>query len=198
MRRRKMADQQCFDGHDAPPISATRIAVRTDGNRRHERRRGYWRRRRRAVLLITGAVVLLAASAALADASGSDGSGTITVTVSSSTSVPGSDSSGGGSDTGTSSGPSCTWTALSTEAVPGLADGGPTAGTWYLVSCPPGAADFIGTTVIWVPAGQGGTTAPSTVDPSQVAAQAEASITLPSPTIHLNPSAFGVVQLPTW
>ncbi|HVA05624.1 MAG TPA: hypothetical protein VNG12_02670 [Acidimicrobiales bacterium] len=157
--------------------------------------------KRNIIVLIVALVVIGSATAAMADVSASDGGGTVTVTVSSSGSSGGSSTPGVGAGTtvSTGSGPACTYTLLSTEGVPGLASGGPTSGSWYLISCPHGGLGFVGTQVFWVPTvASVPPTRPVVVAPSAVAAQAAASIALPVPSISTNPAPFSIVNLPTW
>lgn len=151
--------------------------------------------RKRVAAFVVFAAVLLAATAALADVSGSDGSGTITVTVGGTSQTPGSNGSGP-SGGGSSSGSACTWTELSTGAVPGLAAGGPTPGNWWIESCPV-AGGGLATTVLWITSLASAPPASGT-SPSLIAQQAEKSIPLPLPGLEFNPSDYSVTNLATW
>jgi hypothetical protein len=78
--------------------------------------------------------------------------------------------------------------------------GGPMPGGWYLVICGPdytlpndGHLEWLSTAPApSVPV------AGAAVNPKLAAAQAAASIVLPSPSLQLNPAAFSVVNLSTW
>jgi hypothetical protein len=82
-------------------------------------------------------------------------------------------------------------------AVP-LGPGGPTPGTWYLVTCPGKTLTIYNGALVWIASTPAPTPSPSLVDPRSVAVVAARSITLPSPVIGTNPPSFGVVNLPTW
>jgi hypothetical protein len=80
-----------------------------------------------------------------------------------------------------------------------LPPGGPGPGDWYLVQCPGTQADEDGHPV-WIPTGPSAppVVAGPGISPRALALQAASSITLPSPSIEVNPAAFSVVNLPTW
>jgi hypothetical protein len=147
-------------------------------------------------LLIIGLVVWSAAAFA-GVTTGSDGGDTATVSAGTSSSSPGSPATTAPDGNVGDSAPSCTYTPVDVSASAGfaLAPGGPTPGEWYLVECPDAVenAEWIATV---------DTTAPAVVNPGAspraAAAQAAASIVLPSPSIRVNPAAFSVVNLPTW
>jgi hypothetical protein len=138
---------------------------------------------------------------ARADSSTSSGDGGDTVTVGvstgSSAGAPGgSDGQGSGSGGG-SSGPTCNYTPVPAGEDASLGIGGATPGWWYEESCGSEQFGYDEVHLVWI---ADGTTPPPqpVVDPLSVALQAERSIHLPEPGIELNPSAFSVVNLPTW
>jgi len=169
------------------------------------RRAGTSTRLRTAVVIVFVAGLVTWVSTAWAGvARGQDGGNSVTVGAmtspsSSSTSPRGSPTTHGGTG---SSGPSCTYTAISLSEGAGfdLAPGGPTAGEWYLVQCPGSPALEQGRAE-WVPTPKGAPSAPlavATASPVGAAMQAAASMALPSPSVVVNPAAFSVVNLPTW
>ncbi len=143
-------------------------------------------------------VVLVVSPASAATTGSSDGNGTVTVGVGDGGSVPGSPgtTSGGGSGSSGTGGWSCTSTSLVLNDEGGFAPGGPTPGGWYSVTCIDAVSGASTTQTEWI-ADQAPVGVP-VVDPRAVALQAERSLTLPSPTLHFNPTAFSVVNLPTW
>ena len=134
---------------------------------------------------------------------GQDGGNTVTVGASNTASspehslLPATPKSTGGA------GPACTYSPIVLAETAGfdLAPGGPTAGEWYLVQCP-GSVELEDGRAEWVPASTSGPTASSgtaTGTPGvAAAAEAAASIALPSPSIEVNPAAFSIVNIATW
>ncbi len=106
---------------------------------------------------------------------------------------PGATPTGGG---GAGSPWSCTYTYLALNNQGGFPPGGPQPGAWYSVTCVDAATAVQVTQTVWVtgsaPAGT------PEVDPRTLALQAENSINLPQPTVHLDPSGTSVVGLATW
>ena len=150
-----------------------------------------------AVIVVVATVVN--PSPAFGAASGSDnGNGTVTVGVSDSGSATGTGgtSTGGGGSSGGTSGWTCTSTSLLLNDEGGFAPGGPTPGGWYSITCVNGSTGANTTQTVWITS-QAPATTPG-VDPRTVALQAEDSLRLPSPTLHFNPAASSVVNLPTW
>ncbi|HUC37894.1 MAG TPA: hypothetical protein VMR97_12330 [Acidimicrobiales bacterium] len=86
--------------------------------------------------------------------------------------------------------------AINDSSSEALGVGGPTPGQWYLSSCSDNANHGPRAGLVWAPTAA--TPAGVQVDPLALAQQAEASITLPSPSIHTNPAAYSVVNVPTW
>jgi len=161
----------------------------------------------KAVLFgVTVLTVLLASSAvAWAGAWGGDSGDTVSVGVSSSStsySQPGGSSYHGASRPASASAsvksPAiiCQLVAVSSSSSQALGAGGPTPGQWYLSSCSDSPIHGPRGGLVWVP----NSTAPASVgvDPLSLAQQAADSITLPGPAIHANPSAYSVVNVPTW
>ncbi len=141
-------------------------------------------------------------SMSLADATstgGGDSGSTVTVTVSSSGGSSGSPGAGGGSDSGSSagSGPVCQYVQVPAGENAALGVGGKQPGRWYELSCGAEQFGYDSVHLVWVPDGAPAPPLPP-VDPMAVALQAERSMNLPSPEIGVNPSAFSVVNLPTW
>ncbi len=106
---------------------------------------------------------------------------------------PGSAGVGTGGSTGTWT---CTYMKLVLNDEGGIAPGGPTPGSWYSVTCNNGSTGATVTQTEWIP----DQTSPATpaVDPRALALEAERTLDLPSPVIHMNPSGSSVVNLPTW
>jgi hypothetical protein len=155
------------------------------------------------------------ASPAFGAASGSDGpSGTVSVGVSdggSVSGVTGGQSGGGGVRGGTPSAQgatggggswTCTYTSLVLNDEGGFAPGGPTPGGWYSVTCIESQTGASTTKTEWIstqaPPAAAPAAATPAVDPRTVALEAEASLQLPPPSLHFNPSGTSVVNLPTW
>ena len=156
-----------------------------------------------AVVATAAAGMMVYASPAFAGAAGTDGpGGTVTVGASDGGSSPGGPGGalppGGGSGGGTSGGSpwACIYTSLVLNDEGGFAPGGSTPGGWYSVTCIDDATGAATTRTEWI-SDQAVATAPA-VDPHQVALQAENSLDLPVPSLHVNPSGPSVVNLPTW
>lgn len=159
-----------------------------------------------AVVGVVVAVTALGAAAsptpAGADTSGAGaGGGTVSVGVGSGGGSGGSAGSGGmagGVPVGGGGGSpwSCTYTYLALNNQGGFPPGGPQPGAWYSVTCVDSATAVQVTQTVWVTgAAPAGTPA---VDPRSLALQAENSISLPDPTLRLDPSGTSVVGLATW
>ena len=142
--------------------------------------------------------------AAGADSTGAgSGGGTVSVGAGSGAGSGGSGGSSGSSG-GTPAGSgspaptpwSCTYTYLALNNEGGFPPGGASPGAWYSVTCVDAAAALQVTQTVWVtgPAPGG---APA-VDPRSLALQAENSIVLPRPALHLDPAGTAVVDLATW
>ncbi len=122
----------------------------------------------------------------------------------SSTSSTTSSSTSGNTKVANSS-PPCTWQFLGTGTYSTSTTPGTIVGSYYKISCAPNSPSpnleyynlayyGPGYFVVWVPPSKPVTYTYSDIE--NVASQAEDMITLPSPTIILNPSALGVVNLP--
>ncbi len=152
-----------------------------------------------SIVVIVVVVTVAKPSPAFGAASGSDnGNGTVTVGVSDSGSATGTGgtSTGGGGSSGGANPWTCTSTSLILNDEGGFAPGGPTPGGWYSITCNNGVTGASTTQTVWITS-QAPATTPG-VDPRTVALQAEDSLRLPSPTLHFNPAASAVVNLPTW
>ena len=153
-------------------------------------------------------------SPAFGATSGSDTpNGTVSVGVSDGSSLPGAvggqpsggAGAGGVGKTGSTGGGgswSCTYSSLVLNDEGGFAPGGPTPGGWYSVTCVNSRTGASTTQTEWITAQTPVTAAPiaatPAVDPRTVALEAEASLQLPAPSMHFNPSDTSVVNLPTW
>src|SRR5664280_1748914 len=156
-------------------------------------------------VIVAGCALLIAVSPrAGADTTGAgSGGGTVTVGAGAGRGTDGS-SSGGGSSAGAPSGGgsaagspwSCTYTYLALNNAGGFANGGPTPGAWYSVTCVDAASGVQVTQTEWITSSQ--PVAVPTVDPRTVALEAESAMVLPTPVLHLNPSGTSVVDLETW
>ncbi len=74
------------------------------------------------------------------------------------------------------------------------------SGQWEAESCQAldGGTSLGGVAIIWVPNAPPPPPPPPPPSPYSVAAQAESQLSLPSPTLILNPSTFGLVNFPEW
>ena len=137
-----------------------------------------------------------AAWAATTSSSASDGGGTVRVGASSQSSSPGRTAGRGPIRSG-SSGSACTYIPLPAKDAATISPGGPTPGSWFLVNCPGRTLTIYNGAISWFPAAPAA--APlTTVSPSALATRAADSLTLPSPVLNVNPSAFSIVNLATW
>ena len=128
------------------------------------------------------------------------GGGTVTVGAGSGSGATGNSggpsggSSAGGS--GTASPWECTYTYLALNNEGGFPPGGAEPGGWYSVTCDDTSTGAQVTQTVWV-TGAPPSTAPQ-VDPYTVALEAEQSMTLPTPSLLLDPTGSSVVGLATW
>jgi hypothetical protein len=156
----------------------------------------------RALAAVTtlGSIAAWSNGAAHGATSGTDTTGgTITVGATGGHSgggVPSNPGVSGGKSSGTAQ-PVCTYTSLVLNDEGGFAPGGPTPGGWYSVTCSDLATGNSVTETIWI-ANQTTTSPAPAADPYAVALEAENSIELPKPDIHVNPPRTAVVNLPTW
>ena len=130
--------------------------------------------------------------------SGDSSNGTVTVGASDGGSTPGLPGTtvGGGAGSGRTGPWTCNATSLLLNDEGGFAPGGPTPGGWYSVTCDNSITGASTTQTEWF-SNQVQTATPA-VDPRTLALEAENSLRLPSPTLHFNPAASSVVNLPTW
>ena len=167
--------------------------------------RGRWSRRNKiwvagaiaTVVLTQGAFV---AWAATNTGSASDAGNTVKVGAGSVSSNPGRPSHRGANKrkTSSSSGTACTYIPLPAKQAAEFGPGGPTPGSWYWVKCPGKTLTIYNGALSWFPSATPAKTNSPAVAPSALALQAESSLTLPSPIVNLNPSAFSVVNLSSW
>jgi hypothetical protein len=163
-------------------------------------------------LTVGGGVVLLVglaiwSSVAWPDGSagGQDGGSSASVSAAESGSAPETPGSSTAPEHGDSGGKRsdvhCTSAPVELSAAGGfsLPPGGTTPGWWYRVTCSD-PAGVVSDRAVWVPTTtKSAPVAPlPAADPGMAAAQADASIVLPAPTLSFNPSTFTVVNLPTW
>jgi hypothetical protein len=153
-----------------------------------------------AIAALIGTQGVLVAWAATNTSAASDGGNTVKVGVGNATSEPGKTIHRGvykGPRSGASPAP-CTYIPLPAQDAATFGAGGPTPGAWYFVKCPGRDLTIYNGALSWFPSGsRPGATLPA-IAPSALALQADASLTLPSPIVNLNPSAFSVVNLNTW
>ena len=154
-----------------------------------------------AVALAT-LVVVICVRTASAQTNGSDNGkkGTVSVGVSSSSGSPGGSGSGSTVIHGGPAGPQCTYTMITTAEAEqaNMPPGGPTPGNWYFVNCPGEELLIQNGGLVWIPTGTPIRPGPPAVTPEQVAAQAAASITLPSPVVATDPNQVTEANLATW
>jgi hypothetical protein len=156
-----------------------------------------------AALALIAVVVEPATAPAGADtgsAGAGSGGGTVTVGAGSGSATGGTGGgSSGGSPTG-GTGPAspweCTYTYLALNSEGGFPPGGAVPGAWYSVTCDDTVTGAQVTQTVWV-TGTAPTSVPQ-VDPHALALQAEQSMTLPTPSLHLDPAGSSVVGLATW
>jgi hypothetical protein len=169
--------------------------------------RGRWSRRNKiwvagaiaAIFMTQGAFV---AWAATNTGSASDGGNTVKVGVGSASSNPGRQSHRGAgkrkASSGSGSWPACSYIPLPAKQAAEFGPGGPTPGSWYWVKCPGRTLTIYNGALSWFPSATPAKTSSPAVAPSALALQAASSLTLPSPIVNLNPSAFSVVNLSSW
>ena len=151
--------------------------------------------------LLLGALLLHPMPAGADSTGAGSGGGSVSVGASSGNGSGGSGGTGSGAPTGGSGSPgvspwTCTYTYLTLNNQGGFANGGPTPGAWYSVTCVDMARGIQVTQTVWITGTQPTATPP--VDPRALALQAESSMRLPGPTIHLNPWGTSLVGLDTW
>ena len=171
---------------------------RMELNRARPDRRG---RMALVATLLLGALLLHPTSAGADSTGAGSGGGSVSVGASSGNGSGGSGGTGSGAPTGGSGSPgvspwTCTYTYLTLNNQGGFANGGPTPGAWYSVTCVDMARGIQVTQTVWITGAQPTATPP--VDPRALALQAESSMRLPGPTIHLNPWGTSLVGLDTW
>jgi hypothetical protein len=153
-----------------------------------------------AIAVLVGMQGALVAWAATNTSSASDGGNTVKVGVGNATSKPGRPVHRGvrkGSGSGTSPAP-CTYIPLPANDAATFGAGGPTPGAWYFVKCPGRTLTIYNGALSWFPTTSPPRAGAPAIGASALALQASDSLTLPSPIIKLNPSAFSVVNLSTW
>ncbi len=203
-----MSDSRRLDPSSEPAERNGPDLVRVVGGAtRRERHSGNGKGRRAVGMAAASAVSTVAAVAALgltpitpagADSSGAgSGGGSVSVGASAGSGSGGSSgtSSGGGGSAGASPW-ECTYTYLALNNEGGFPNGGPTPGAWYSVTCVDTESGTQVTQTVWITSSQPTATPP--VNPYALAVQAENSIALPDPSIHLDPWATSVVNLATW
>lgn len=154
-----------------------------------------------AIVALVGTQGAFVAWAATNTSSASDGGNTVKVGVGSATSQPGRGAVHRGVHRGSSSGTSsapCTYIPLPAKDAETFGAGGPTPGAWFFVKCPGRDLTIYNGALSWFPSGPPPRPSTPAVAPSALALQAAASLTLPSPVVNLNPSAFSVVNLSSW
>jgi len=154
-----------------------------------------------AIVALIGTQGAFVAWAATNSSSASDGGNTVRVGVGNTTSKPGRSATHSGVHRGSSSGASsapCSYIPLPAKDAATFGAGGPTPGAWYFVKCPGRDLTIYNGALSWFPSGAPPAAPAPAVAPSALAVQAAASLTLPSPVINLNPSAFSVVNLSSW
>jgi hypothetical protein len=153
-----------------------------------------------AVLALVGTQGVLVAWAATNSGSASDGGNTVNVGAGSAASNPGrAVHRGTQSDSGSgSAAAACAYTPLPANEAATFGAGGPTPGAWYFVKCPGKALTIYNGALSWFPTGSPAVAGTPRLAPSALAQQAVDALTLPSPVVNLNPSAFSVVNLRSW
>jgi len=165
-----------------------------------------WARRRHkvwagaAVVALLGTQSAFVAWAATNSGSASDGGNTVNVGAGSASSSPGRAVHGGThepSRSGSAAAP-CTYIPLPAKQAATFGAGGPTPGAWYFVKCPGKKLTIYSGALSWFPTGSPTVAGTPAAAPNALAQQAADSLTLPSPVVDLNPSAFSVVNLSSW
>jgi hypothetical protein len=153
-----------------------------------------------AVLALVGTQGVFVAWAAANSGSASDGGDIVNVGAGSATSNPGRAVHRGtqrDSGSGSAAAP-CTYVPLPAKEAATFGAGGPTPGAWYFVKCPGKTLTIYNGALSWFPTGPPAVAGTPALAPSALAQQAVDSMTLPSPVVNLNPSAFSVVNLSSW
>jgi len=129
-----------------------------------------------------------------------DSGNTVTVGVSTSASLPGSAGAPGspGSSGGSSSTQQCTYMRVPSAFANALGPGGSLPGAWYFDTCATGTPSFKGVGMVWIRYSHPPTAPTPSVPPAQLASEAASSLSLPAPSMHLDPSPFSVVNFATW
>ena len=134
--------------------------------------------------------------------SASDSGNAVKVGAGSSASKPGrpgrSVHRSGGGKRRASAAPACTYIPLPASQAAAFGPGGPTPGSWYFVKCPGRKLTIYTGALSWFPSASPVKAIPPAVAPSALALQATNLLTLPSPIVNLNPSAFSIVNLSSW
>lgn len=153
-----------------------------------------------AVLALVGTQGVFVAWAATNSGSASDGGNTVNLGAGSAASNPGrAVHRGTQSDSGSgSAAAACTYIPLPANEAATFGAGGPTPGAWYFVKCPGKTLTIYNGALSWFPTGSPAVAGTPALAPSALAQQAVDSMTLPSPVVNLNPSAFSVVNLSSW
>ena len=143
-----------------------------------------------AASALVGVQGCLIAWAAADSTTASDGGSSVSVGASSSTSSPASGQPGAAKGS-----PSpCTYAPLPAWEAAALGQGVPAPGAWYFIVCSVATSAVPTGTIRWIPASPASTGS----NPNAAASQAADSLQLPSPEIHVDPSVFSVVNVPTW
>jgi hypothetical protein len=151
------------------------------------------------IVAIVGTQGAFAAWAATNSSSASDGGNAVKVGVGSGASRPGrSVHRGGGKKESAATPFDCTYTPLPADEAATFGAGGPSPGSWFFVKCPGRTLTIYSGALSWFPSAAPATASAPAVAPTALALQASDSLTLPSPVVNLNPSAFSVVNLSSW
>ena len=135
------------------------------------------------------------AARAVADVTADAGGNTVTVGASNSEGsqgLPGHPAGGSGGRPG----PACFYTLLPASEQAAMGIGGLTPGAWYSLDCAGPSLGLFPGGVVWRPAPASSATSP--VSPTALAMQAIRSLVLPTPSIHVDPPGYSVVNLATW
>ncbi len=167
-------------------------------SRRSRRRHKVWAGA--AVVALVGTQGAFVAWAATNSGSASDGGNTVKVGAGSASSSPGRAGHRGvhkGSGSRSAAAP-CTYVPLPAQQAATFGAGGTTPGAWYFVKCLGKRLTIYNGALSWFPSGSPTVAGTPAVSPNALAQQATDSLTLPSPVVDLNPSAFSVVNLSSW
>ena len=152
-----------------------------------------------AVVVLVATQGALMAWADTNSSSASDGGNAVKVGAGSSASKPGrSVHRSGAKKWRASAAPACTYVPLPASQAATFGPGGPTPGSWYFVKCPGRTLTIYSGALSWFPSASPAKAVSPAMAPSALALQASDSLTLPSPVISLNPSAFSIVNLSSW